>query len=303
MRMVLLLTAAAAALSACSLSAQGATPVPSVSAAPSTSPSAGVSVPAVPSAAVSSPAAASPSATSSAGPSSSPSASPTSSPAPGTLDPAVLGGPAPVGSFVLGDSISLSAGIGPVLGRYGYPVVGLVGQSVSDGYLTTHLSSPAAQAAPAWVIELGTNNRGDETDVARLTHYVDLIDSLRTPGAKQRVLWVTPYRPVSSTDRTQSALDDFTAELGRQAAQHPWLRLIDFATVAKAHTDWFDADAALHIHPDADGQGAMVALIAGPDAVPAKNPMPVINAAPTPTPQPTPTKSQPPDPVFDNSEG
>jgi hypothetical protein len=231
-----------------------------------------------------------------------PSARTASAAVPGAPDPALLGGPAPVGSFVLGDSISLSPRIGPVLGRYGYPVVGLVGQSVSDGYLTTHLRSPAAQAAPVWVIELGTNNSGSAGDVARLAGWVDLIDSLRTPGDRQRVLWVTPYRPVSPDARSQSALDDFNAELARLAAQRPWLRLIDFAAVAKAHTEWFDQDGALHVHPDEDGQGALVAMIAGPDAVPAATPMPVINAAPPPAPAPSPDASlAPEDQVFDNS--
>jgi lysophospholipase L1-like esterase len=203
---------------------------------------------------------------------------------------------------VLGDSISLSSGIGPVLGRYGYPVVGLVGQSVSDGYLTAHLTSQTAQDAPVWVIELGTNNSGAPGDVGRLAGWIDLIDSLRTPGDKQRVLWVTPYRPVSSDARSQSALDDFNGELARLAAQHAWLRLIDFATVAKAHTEWFDQDSALHVHPDANGQGALVAMIAGPDAVPAATSMPVIDATPTLAPDPSPEDSvAPEDQVFDNS--
>ena len=303
MRMALLLTAAAAALSACSLSAQGATPVPGVRCdlvhEPVRRPSHRVppvrarlcrARPQRHRARRHPPARRA--------------ARPPAPPPPqraGTLDPAVLGGPAPVGSFVLGDSISLSAGIGPVLGRYGYPVVGLVGQSVSDGYLTTHLSSPAAQAAPAWVIELGTNNRGDESDVARLTHYVDLIDSLRTPGAKQRVLWVTPYRPVSSTDRTQSALDDL-----RQSSAPGGAASVAAADRFRhgregAHRR-FDADSVCTSTPSGRS-GCHSRPIAGPDAVPAKNPMPAHQRGADTHAAADLDEGAAADPVFDNSEG
>ena len=108
-------------------------------------------------------------------------ASPAASRTGTAAQPYELGGPAPVGSFVLGDSISLSAGVGPVLARLGYPVMGIVGQSASDTYLRTHLSGATAQAAPAWVIALGTNNTADPADVARLAGWVELIDSLRSP--------------------------------------------------------------------------------------------------------------------------
>lgn len=188
---------------------------------------------------------------------------------------------------MLGDSISLSAGVGPVLGRYGYPVVGRVGQSVSDAYLRTHLTSPTAQLAPGWVIELGTNNGGQEADVARLVHWIDLIESLRTPGRKQHVQWVTPYRPADFWDPSQgSELDAFNQELSRLAESRRWLRLLDFAALAKASPDWFIADA-LHVHPNAEGEAAMVALIAGTDPVPVPHPLVPSDAAPEPTPDPT----------------
>lgn len=200
------------------------------------------------------------------------------------VDPAVLGAPAPVGSFVLGDSISLTPGVGPLLARFGYPVTGFVGQSASDGYLRTYLSSPTAQAAPAWVIELGTNNSGDPTTVARLEHWVDLIDSLRTPGAPQQVRWVTPHRPASYTGGMSAwTLDAFNAELARLASTRPWLRLLDFASLAAAHPEWFAADS-MHVHPDAAGQAALLALIAGPSPVPLMTPAPLVTVSPSPSP-------------------
>jgi GDSL-like Lipase/Acylhydrolase family len=203
-------------------------------------------------------------------------------------NPFDLGGPAPVGSFVLGDSISLS--VGPTLARLGYPVMGVVGQSASEAYLRTNLATPTAQAAPAWVIVLGTNNTADPADVARLAGWVDLIDSLRSPGARQKVYWVTPHRPPSYLgSKSRWTLDDFNTELRRLDEEHGWLRIIDFDAVAKAHSEWFDQDTAMHLHPDSRGQGVLVALIAGPDAVPVEIPAPLFTGPPTPSPEPEPT--------------
>jgi hypothetical protein len=218
---------------------------------------------------------------------------PTGPPLP--ANPFDLGGPAPVGSLVLGDSISL--GVGPMLARLGYPVMGIVGQSASDTYLRTNLTTPTAQAAPAWVIVLGTNNTADPADVARLAGWVDLIDSLRTPGERQKVYWVTPHRPPSYIgSKSRWTLDAFNAELKRLDALHGWLRVIDFDAVAKAHPEWFDQDAAMHLHPDARGQGVLVALVAGPDAVPVKIPAPLLTGSPPATPE----AEQKPE-TFDNS--
>jgi len=297
---VALVVAGALALSACAPTAQGAfdvnVPLPAPSVAPLIVASPAATPTATPGASVAPPPSPPPSppAAAAGSPSPSPSPSPSST---RSADPTILGGPAPVGSFVLGDSISLSAGVGPVLGRYGYRVVGLVGQSVSDAYLTEHLSSAAAQLAPSWVIELGTNNRGDGGDVARLAGWVDLIDGLRTPGQRQRVRWVTPYRPADHAGAPQeSELDAFNGELARLAGERRWLRILDFATLAKANPEWFDEDAALHVHPDAAGQAALVALVAGTDPVPAAVPLLPSNAAQAPEESPT------PDPAFDNDE-
>ena len=208
-------------------------------------------------------------------------------------NPYELGGPAPVGSFVLGDSISLSAGVGPVLARLGYPVMGIVGQSASDTYLRTHLSGATAQAAPAWVIALGTNNTADPADVARLAGWVELIDSLRTPGARQRVYWVTPHRPPSYIgSKSRWTMDAFNAELKRLDADYGWFRVIDYDAVARLHPEWFEQDTAMHLHPDGNGQGVLVALIAGPDAVPVEIPAPLYSGPPQPGPEPE---------TFDNS--
>jgi hypothetical protein len=222
-------------------------------------------------------------------------AAPVASGPPLPPNPFDLGGPAPVGSFVLGDSISL--GVGPVLARLGYPVMGIVGQSASDTYLRTNLSTPTAQAAPAWVIVLGTNNTADPADVARLTGWVDVIDSLRTPGDRQKVYWVTPHRPPAYTgSKSTWNLDAFNAELKRLDALHGWLRVIDFDAVARAHPEWFEQDTAMHLHPDSRGQGVLVALIAGPDAVPVEIPAPLLTA-----PVPTAAAGEPEPETFDNS--
>ncbi len=73
-----------------------------------------------------------------------------------------------------------------MLARLGYPVMGIVGQSASDTYLRTHLSGPTAQAAPAWVIALGTNNTADPADVARLAGWVDSSTRSARPARDRR---------------------------------------------------------------------------------------------------------------------
>lgn len=189
-----------------------------------------------------------------------------------------------MGSFVLGDSIAL--GVAPQLTGLGYPVVGIVGRAASDAYLREHLTTPLAQQSPAWVIVLGTNNRGDEADVARLEGLVDLIDSLRTAPDQQRVFWVTPHRDSRYNGGvTGWSLDAFGAELDRLAGERRWLEVIDFAATARLHPEWYDADAA-RLHPDWRGQGVLAALIAGPDAVPAEIPAPLFSGPPSPSPEP-----------------
>ena len=201
-------------------------------------------------------------------------------------NPYRLGGPAPVGSFILGDSIAL--GVAPQLTVLGYPVVGIVGRTASDSYLREHLTTSLAQQAPAWVIVLGTNNRGDDSDVARLEGLVDLIDSLRTAGDRQRVYWVTPHRDSRYAGGMAGwNLEAFGAELDRLAGERRWLEVIDFAATARLHPEWYDADAG-RLHPDARGQGVLAALIAGPDAVPVEIPAPLFSGAPTPSPEPEP---------------
>ena len=171
--------------------------------------------------------------------------------------------------------------------------MGIVGQSASDTYLRTHLSGATAQAAPAWVIALGTNNTADPADVARLAGWVELIDSLRTPGARQRVYWVTPHRPPSYIgSKSRWTMDAFNAELKRLDAAYGWFRVIDYDAVARLHPEWFEQDTAMHLHPDGNGQGVLVALIAGPDAVPVEIPAPLYSGPPQPGPEPE---------TFDNS--
>ena len=248
------------------------TPAASVtSGTESTAPSAAASAPVAAAASPSTSTAATPT-TSGTGPSPSPSPTPTS-----VVAPEALGAPAPVDSLVLGDSISL--GIANALSGYGYPVIGLVGQSASSGYLREHLSSPLAQAAKTWVIELGTNNSGSPEDVANLPDLIDLIDSLRTPGAKQQVRWVTPHRPPTYIGtKTAYNLDAFNAELSLLAMSRTWLRILDFDALAKAHPEWFEQDTAMHLHPNSDGQAALIALITGPAPAPVTSRAPIIDA-------------------------
>ena len=279
----LLLAAAALAVSACS-AAQG-TPAAPTTAVPSPSPGASD---ASPTTTVSTPPTTTiPSTATSTGASASP--TPTS-----VVDQAAIGAPAPVESLILGDSISL--GIADALSTYGYPVIGLVGQSATSGYLREHLSSDLAQAARTWVIVLGTNNSGSPEDVAQLPDLIALIDSLRTPGAKQQVRWVTPHRPPTYIGtKTAYNLDAFNAELSLLAMSHRWLRILDFDAQAKAHPEWFDEDTAMHLHPNADGRAALVALITGPAPRPAASRAPVIDAGATAV-----EATEEPE-VFDNS--
>ena len=226
-----------------------------------------------------------------------------SAPAPSSMVPSeVRAGPAPAGTFVLGDSIILGAGVGPRLADYGYTVVGVVGQSATEDYLRTHLSSPAAQSARSWVIELGTNNTGDDADIGRLERLVEVVDSLRTAQARQRVYWVTPYRPSTYTgSKSRYSLDPFIAELARLAGERPWLRLIDWAGTARFNEDWF-ADDGMHLHPNATGQAVLLAMIAGPDARPVTTPSPLLTGAPSSSRTAPPAPEQAPEPeVFDNS--
>lgn len=210
-----------------------------------------------------------------------------------TVDPtpvvpsALPSGPAPVGAFVLGDSISLS--IAPALSRLGYPVTGKVGQSASTAYLAEHLSTEAAQSAPAWVIVLGTNNPGDDQDVERMREWIRTIREKRTKGARQDVFWVTPHRPEAYVGGlSDSTLDDFNARLMDFAATREWLTVLDFAGTAASNDQWFEQDGQ-HLHPDADGQAHLIELIAGPDPRPADSPAPVTTIAP-----PEPSPSAPP---------
>ncbi len=229
-------------------------------------------------------------------------AEPTASPAPVSTPaptPTPTSDPAPPGSFVLSDSIGLS--VAPLLSRFGYPVTGRVGQSAHAAFLEQHLSSAAAQSAPGWVIVLGTNNRGDESDVARVAEWIDVIAGLRTPGAKQQVFWVTPHRPEAYTGSLSrwslAALND---ELERLAGERRWLHVLDFDAEAAAHPEWFTQDGG-RLHPDRSGQAALAALIAGGDARPAARPAPVTALEwPTPTPSPSPTPESTEYEVFDN---
>jgi len=194
--------------------------------------------------------------------------------------------PAPVGSFVLGDSISLS--IAPALSRLGYPVTGKVGQSASTAYLTEHLSSDSAQSAPAWVIVLGTNNPGNEQDLESMSEWIRTIRELRTKGARQDVYWVTPHRPEAYTGGMSNwTLNHFNDRLNELAATREWLTVLDFATTAASNDAWFAQDGQ-HLHPDADGQAHLIELIAGPEATPVDSPAPITTIAP-PEPSPSPS--------------
>ena len=189
-----------------------------------------------------------------------PSASPSREP----VDVPISTQPAPVGSFVLGDSILLSPGVGPILQQRGYLVAGEVGQGASSGYLTENLTTGEALTAPAWVIELGTNNSGDPATVAALEGLVDRIDSLRDPAFPQHVYWVLPYRPAAYVGGMSAySLDAFEAEILRLAKERTWLTALDFASAARANPQWFDADNAMHLHPDEVGQDYLLRLIAG----------------------------------------
>lgn len=203
----------------------------------------------------------------------------------------------PVGAFVLGDSISLS--IAPALSRLGYPVTGRVGQSASDEYLRDQLSTPAAQQAPAWVIVLGTNNRGDETDLARLDDWLRTIRTARAGKPRQPVFWVTPHRPEEySGGMSTHTLDAFNEALREEARLRPWLHVVDFATLAQQNPQWYELDGA-RLHPDEEGQQALVTLIAGADAPDAPAPAPITEI---PRPTPKPTASTPADPAPQGPE-
>lgn len=198
-------------------------------------------------------------------------------------DPSIVD-PAPVGAFVLGDSISLS--VAPLLSRLGYPVTGRVGQTVNSDFLRQHLASATAQSAPAWVIVLGTNNRGDETDIARLDEWLATIKGLRNGRPRQHVYWVTPHRPDEYNGSLRDYdLDAFNQALKSAAAERRWLHVLDFSALAEEHPEWFAQDGG-RLHPDEAGQEALAALIAGPDA-PLAEQVRAITTLTWPTPEPT----------------
>lgn len=244
-------------------------------------------------------------------PSSTPTTAPAASgPAAGNLDPAAPPTlvapvtapqtPVPSGAFVLGDSISLS--IAPALSRLGFPVTGRVGQSASDEYLRAQLSTPTAQESPAWVIVLGTNNRGDETDLERLDGWLRTIRAARSGKPRQPVFWVTPHRPEEySGGMSTHTLDAFNEALREEARLRPWLHVLDFATLAEQNPQWYALDGA-RLHPDEEGQQALVTLIAGADAPVANSPAP-ITEIPRPTPSPTePADQSDSEPPFTDME-
>jgi hypothetical protein len=298
MRTAALLMSAVALLSGCATVAEGATATMRVESAPTpvTTPEM-LPTPTPGGSSASSPASDSPATTpTSPAPVASDSASGPPSSAAGNSAPPP--DPAPSGSFVLGDSIGL--GVAPLLSRYGFPVTGRVGQSAHAAFLQQHLSSAAAQAAPGWVIVLGTNNRGDDGDLARLPDWIDLIASLRTRGAKQQVYWVTPHRPETYVGGlSRWSLQEFNAELQRLADERRWLHVIDFDTVAAAHPEWFAEDSG-RLHPNREGQAVLAALIAGPDGSPASRPAPITTLE-WPTPTPSPTSAPEEGELFDNS--
>ncbi len=238
-----------------------------------------------------------PSPTMSTAPSTAPSTSPTPTPTVSATPVAPEPSPAPPGSFVLGDSISLS--IAPGLSRLGYDITGKVGQSASVEYLRTHLSSPAAQEAPAWVIMLGTNNRGDESDLADLRSWIREIRTARDARPRPHVYWVTPHRPEEYRGGMSThTLDALNEALRAEAARRPWLTVLDFDQIAREHPEWFAQDGA-RLHPDADGQAALVDLIAGPGAPMAE----AGSIVEIPRPTPSPTASEPADePAFPAEE-
>lgn len=210
--------------------------------------------------------------------------------------------PAPPGSFVLGDSISLS--IAPALSRLGYDITGRVGQSASVEYLRTHLASPAAQEAPAWVIMLGTNNRGDESDLAELRSWIREIRTAREGRPRPHVYWVTPHRPPEYRGGMSThTLDALTDALRAEAARRPWLTVLDFDVIAREHPEWFAQDGA-RLHPDADGQAALVDLIAGPGAPQAESAGSIVEIArPTPPPSPPEPADEPEFPAEEFTNG
>lgn len=167
-------------------------------------------------------------------------------------------------------------------------------------YLRTHLASPTAQEAPAWVIMLGTNNRGDENDLADLRSWIREIRTAREARPRQHVYWVTPHRPDEyDGGMSTHTLDALTDALRAEAARRPWLTVLDFDALAQEHPEWFAQDGA-RLHPDADGQAALVDLIAGPGAPTAASAGSIVEV-----PRPTPSPSAPEaadEPVFPAEE-
>ena len=167
-------------------------------------------------------------------------------------------------------------------------MTGRVGQSASTEYLSAHLASDAAQQASAWVIVLGTNNRGDETDLARLDEWLRTIRTSRSGSPRQHVFWVTPHRPLEyDGGMSTHTLDAFNAALMQADAERPWLTVLDFASLAALNPDWYALDGA-RLHPDERGQAALIDLIAGAGAPDAASPAPITEIArPTPAPRPS----------------
>lgn len=165
------------------------------------------------------------------------------------------------GVFVLGDSISHS--MQNDMEDAGYTVNAEDGRPASVEQWSL-LKSSAAQGAEIWIIELGTNNDGNNPDAVK--GWVNGVMKARNPLLPQTVYWVLPWRPsdypkLGGTDKLNQA---FNEEAARVNANGQWLYLLDWpdaVTALHGEKAWFEGDK-MGIHPQsADGRDAFVTMM------------------------------------------
>lgn len=142
-------------------------------------------------------------------------------------------GAAPKGGTValLGDS--LNVGVEPYLGKAlpGFEVIAndRVGRRTQEGI--EEIERGRARLAPHVVVSLGTNDLPAAVDAFR--HDVARLTTLVGPG--RCLVWATIWRDGAPNDA-------FNAVLRDAAAANRRLRLVEWAEMVQAHTDWLAAD-------------------------------------------------------------
>lgn len=120
-----------------------------------------------------------------------------------------------------------------------------VGRSTATG--VEHVKGRGASLAPYVVVSLGTNDPVDAVDAFR----ADVAEVLRVAGSNRCVVWVTIHRD-------GDADEPFNEVLRAAASANRNLRLVEWASMIRAHPDFLAADG---IHGTSDGYRARARAI------------------------------------------